>query len=169
MNECDDRRAFEFADTDHRPAACRRVGMLATLLTASLLAACATMTRSTEESFVIETEPPGARVKASTGWQCVTPCEVQLKRRSDFVLLIEKPGYEPVTQTIKSSIDGAGEAGLAGNVLLGGLVGAVVDSGSGAMHSHHPNPLRLVLTPAAAGDGQPSRGDSADAQQQEQP
>jgi len=36
---------------------------------------------------------------------------------------------------------------MAGNVLLGGVIGAGVDAGTGAMHSHKPNPLVVELTP----------------------
>jgi hypothetical protein len=34
---------------------------------------------------------------------------------------------------------------MAGNVLLGGFIGAGVDAGTGAMHSHKPNPLKVTM------------------------
>ncbi len=34
---------------------------------------------------------------------------------------------------------------MAGNVLLGGLIGAGIDAGSGAMYEHKPNPLNVQL------------------------
>ena len=70
-----------------------------------------------------------------------------MKRRGDFVVTLEKEGYETVTATVTSSIDGGGGAGMAGNVLLGGVIGAGVDAGTGAMHSHKANPLVVELTP----------------------
>ena len=36
---------------------------------------------------------------------------------------------------------------MAGNVLLGGVIGAVVDSNTGAMLNLSPNPLKIVLSP----------------------
>ena len=72
---------------------------------------------------------------------------LKVKRRGDFVVTLEKEGYETVTATVTSSIDGGGGAGMAGNVLLGGVIGAGVDAGTGAMHSHKPNPLVVELTP----------------------
>ena len=36
---------------------------------------------------------------------------------------------------------------MAGNVLLGGVIGAGIDASTGAMHSHKPNPLRVTLNP----------------------
>lgn len=107
--------------------------------------ACTTVTRGSNESYGIHTNPPGAIVTSSSGFTCKTPCSVKVKRRSDFVLTIEREGYETVTASVTSSIDGAGGAGMAGNVLLGGFVGAAVDAGTGAMHSHKPNPLVVNL------------------------
>ena len=36
---------------------------------------------------------------------------------------------------------------MAGNILLGGVIGAVVDSNTGAMHNLTPNPLHVTLEP----------------------
>lgn len=44
---------------------------------------------------------------------------------------------------------GAGGAGMAGNVILGGLIGAAVDANSGATQDLVPNPLTVHLTPVA--------------------
>jgi len=40
---------------------------------------------------------------------------------------------------------GAGAAGMAGNVILGGLIGAAVDAGSGAMKDLKPNPVKVTM------------------------
>lgn len=108
---------------------------------------CATITRGTNEAFSIQTTPPGADARLSNGLSCETPCSVKVKRRGDFVVTISKDGYETVNASVTSSVDGGGAAGMAGNVILGGLIGAGVDAGTGAMHSHKPNPLEVTLTP----------------------
>ena len=36
---------------------------------------------------------------------------------------------------------------MAGNVILGGLIGAAVDVGSGAMNDLRPNPVKVALVP----------------------
>ena len=36
---------------------------------------------------------------------------------------------------------------MAGNVLVGGLIGAAIDAGSGAMNDLRPNPVRVKLVP----------------------
>ncbi len=68
-----------------------------------------------------------------------------MKRRSHFALDIEMPGYKTARVLVNAEIDGAGQAGMAGNILLGGLIGAMVDGSSGAMYSHLDNPIVVVL------------------------
>ncbi len=125
--------------------------LLAVALTVILASGCASVTRGTTEAYVIESTPAGASVSLSNGLSCTTPCSVKVKRRSDFVVTIEKEGYETISASITSSIDGGGAAGMAGNVILGGLIGAGIDAGTGAMHSHKPNPLQVTLSPLGSG------------------
>jgi hypothetical protein len=125
----------------------RLISALCVAVCLVLASGCASITRGTTEAYAVQTKPPGAEVRSSSGWRCETPCSVKVKRRSDFVLTITKPGYENVTATVTSSIDGAGAAGMAGNVILGGIIGAGIDAGTGAMHSHKPNPLVVEMVP----------------------
>lgn len=113
---------------------------------------CASITRGSTELFVIETTPSNTKVTLSNGMYCTTPCSLKVPRRGDFVVTMERPGYETVRMTIESSIDGEGTAGMAGNVLFGGVIGAGIDAGTGAMHSHQPNPLIVTLVPIGAAD-----------------
>ena len=124
----------------------RVLGVVLAILSVS---SCATITRGTDEMFAVETDPPGAIATLSNGRVCKTPCTFKIRRKSDFRVEIVKPGYETYIAIISSSVDGAGQAGLAGNVIFGGLIGVGVDAGSGAMHSHQPNPLIVELTPIA--------------------
>lgn len=123
----------------------RRIGSILVLLPA--LGACATITRGTHQAYVIESEPPGATAKLSTGIQCVTPCALNLKRKDGFTVDMTKDGYEPVHATVTSGVSGGGAAGMAGNVVLGGLIGAVVDGTNGSMNDLKPNPLHVNMVP----------------------
>jgi len=103
---------------------------------------CATISRGNTETFVIETEPPGAEAFLSIGPQCTTPCRVVVKRRGDFVVTIEKEGYVTVKSTVASSLDRRVPSGP--TVVVGGIA---VDAGADANYSHKPNPLRVKLEP----------------------
>lgn len=115
------------------------------------LSACTTITRGTNDTWVVETTPAGASVSTSNGYHCEsTPCAIKMPRRSEFVATIERDGYEPVEVNVTHQISGAGGAGMAGNVLVGGLIGVAVDAGSGAMNDLVPNPVVITLVPLDA-------------------
>lgn len=118
-----------------------------TLLITLAVAGCASIMRGANEIFVIETTPPGATATLSSGPACTTPCSLRVPRRGDFVVTIEREGYETARANIVSNVDGDGAAGLVGNVIFGGFLGAGIDAGSGAMQSHKPNPLLVTLIP----------------------
>ena len=65
---------------------------------------------------------------------------MKMPRRSEFVARIRKPGYKPVQATVTTKVAGQGSAAMAGNVIVGGLIGAGVDVASGAMLDLTPNP-----------------------------
>lgn len=113
------------------------------------LAACATVTRGTTEAFVVETTPSGASVTTSLGLSCgPTPCAIpKVKRESEFTVTIAKEGYETTTHNVTHQMSGGGGAGMAGNVILGGGIGALVDANNGSTQELVPNPLRVTLQP----------------------
>lgn len=123
------------------------------LLSLAMLAStgCATITRGTTDVLTVNTSPPGANVQISSGHSCTSPCTVELKRKRDYHVKITKDGYEPVETDVLSQISGAGAAGMAGNVLIGGLIGVGVDAATGATKSLKPNPVQVTLEPTARG------------------
>ena len=110
------------------------------------LPACATITRGSSQEFTVESTPPGARVSTSNGFQCdATPCTFRMPRKDEFRATVSLDGYATQTHEISSVISAGGAAGLAGNVIFGG----VVDASSGALNDLTPNPLVVILrTPA---------------------
>lgn len=115
--------------------------------TAFLLSACASITRGTHEVLLIESDPPGADVALSTGDGCLTPCGLKLKRKDGLHASITKDGYQTVEASVNTQIAGGGAAGMAGNVLLGGPIGAGIDASNGSMNEFSPNPLKVTLVP----------------------
>jgi hypothetical protein len=133
----------------------RLVAMGGLVAATVLLSACATVTRGTRQTFNIQSSPDGAQVALSNGEHCVTPCQLKLKRRPGFTATFTKEGYEAQTVKVKSELHGGGAVAGAGNILLGGVIGGIVDGTNGSMNSLSPNPLNVTLmpvgtTPAAA-------------------
>ena len=115
------------------------------LLCAASLGACATITRGTSQSYVIETDPVGAHVTLSTGQTCVTPCSLHLKRKRPFTVTATMEGYQDAHAAVRSRMHGGGGAALAGNAIFGGLIGAGVDASNGSLRDLRPNPLHITM------------------------
>ena len=129
--------------------------------------ACATMVRGKSEMLHISTEPSGALVSLSTGQQCTSPCGVEVARRGDIQVTVEKENCVTLDVLVGSRMDTVGMLSLIGAPVtaLGGLIlgaetiggdldyvysGIMVlsvglDLSSGAAFSREPNPLTLRL------------------------
>lgn len=115
------------------------------------LSGCATITRGTTQAWTVDSAPLGATVSLSNGERCETPCTLKLKRKYPLAVEVCKPGYAIVNTNVLSQISGAGAAGMAGNVLVGGLIGVGVDAASGATKELRPNPVSLQLVAETPG------------------
>lgn len=133
----------------------RIVLLLLLLLGPMALGGCASVTRGWSEQIQITSEPEGAEIRTSLSQACTTPCTLTVSRKDEFSVSYAKPGYHPQTLQVGTRLAGAGAAGFAGNVLVGGIVGMGVDAASGATLEHHPNPVVAVLQPVAPGRQQP--------------
>lgn len=131
-------------------------GLSAIVLT-SALGACATVTRGANEQFTIETTPPDAHARTSSGFSCEsTPCSIRMPRKDGFTVTVTKAGYKTVTTKVQPKLASNGAAGFVGNALIGGVIGAAVDVGSGATMDLTPNPLRITLDLVAVADAPPA-------------
>ena len=117
------------------------------------LGGCASVTRGWDEQIAISSTPAGVNaVVSGTSYPqpCVTPCSIKVKRSDDISIAFEKEGYEPQVVNLTKEVAGTGAAGFAGNILLGGGVGMIVDGVSGAALDHKPNPVIVTMQPVAA-------------------
>jgi hypothetical protein len=119
--------------------------LLSALVCALFATGCATVTRGVHESLVIESDPAGAKVALSTGETGATPTSFRIKRKGAVMVTISKDGYETVVINVTTQVAGAGAAGMAGNVLVGGVIGAGIDAFSGGMLEHKPNPVKVTM------------------------
>ena len=126
--------------------------IFATFVAGLLVTGCASVTRGTTNQVQINSSPPEAHARTSMGHSCTTPCTLQFARRDEFTVLISKPGYHSVEIPVRTQVAGAGVAGFAGNIVLGGAVGMVVDASTGATLEHVPNPVTADLTPVKKGE-----------------
>ena len=86
----------------------------------------------------------------SNGFSCeTTPCTFRMEHKAEFDVTVSKPRYRTFHGHVTHQVSTAGGVGMAGNVLVGGLIGAGVDLATGAMMELKPNPLDVTLEPDA--------------------
>ncbi|MBC7001036.1 hypothetical protein BIZ37_00590 [Photobacterium sp. BZF1] len=116
--------------------------LVAASLSAVILTGCASIVSDSKYPVSVGSSPSSAHfvIKNENGriiHEGRTPATITLNASNgyfdgaDYTIIYDKDGFEPVTQTITSSVDGwyAG-----GNILFGGLIGwLVVDPATGAM------------------------------------
>lgn len=112
----------------------------------ALASGCATITRGSEDVLEIQSTPAGAQVSTSNGYSCSsTPCALKMPRRSELVVTVSKKGCRSAQVNVTHKTADAGAAGVAGNVLVGGIIGLAVDASSGASQDLVPNPVVVNL------------------------
>lgn len=114
---------------------------VAAAFAAVLLSGCATVINGTSQDIKFDSNAKQTTVKISTGITCVAPCKLDMKRRRDFRVDFAAPGYRSAYVLVQSRTGGA----VAGNVLLGGLIGGVVDGANGSTNHLYPNPVKVRL------------------------
>ncbi len=105
------------------------------------LGGCATVLNGTDVDYSMDSRPASASATLISGQTCVTPCEIELRRKEDTRVDIALPGYKPVYVLVQSKLAGS----TFGNILLGGGIGAVVDGSNGASNRLYPHPLVVRL------------------------
>jgi hypothetical protein len=118
---------------------------LAAITSIALLAilggGCASIVKGTTQPIPVSSDPTGADVKLDGNRVGQTPMTVEVKRKSDHLLTIEKTGYLPESVAITRNIGGA----VFGNIIAGGLIGWGVDAISGAQYNLTPATINIAL------------------------
>jgi hypothetical protein len=108
---------------------------------------CASIVKGTTQAIPVASSPSGADVRLDGNHIGQTPTSVEVKRKSDHLMTIEKAGYQPESIAITRNIGGA----VFGNILAGGLVGWGVDAISGAQYNLTPATINVTLKHTAGG------------------
>lgn len=112
------------------------------------LGACATLTRGTNETVSIITDPPEASCALKRSGQIVgianpTPATVTLEKSKDDVSIVcSKDGHFDGVHVLSSTFQNM----TFGNIVFGGFIGLGVDAASGAMHEYSDN-VTVILIP----------------------
>lgn len=110
------------------------------------VAGCATVTQGTTDVLLIESTPQNAQVLINSGETCSsTPCAIELPKKTPVTVEISKAGCETRRVNVLSQMSTSGGAAVAGNLLVGGVIGLGVDAATGASKELTPNPVVVTL------------------------
>ena len=113
-----------------------------------MLSGCASITRGITDTIVIDSKPQGASVTMTNGASCgVTPCAVEVFRRSDFVVEFHKDGCKTAFAKVSNKAATSGIwLSMVGNALFFLLVpGIMIDLATGSLRDVTPNPVQVEL------------------------
>jgi len=121
--------------------------VLALLFVFSLTTGCATIIKGTTQAVPISSAPSGADILVDGMLVGTTPSDVEMKRKRDHLVVIEKKGYTPKSVAVVKNVGGA----VWGNILAGGLIGWGVDAASGAQNNLTPKTISIKLESVGEG------------------
>jgi len=120
---------------------------------------CSTVLSGTSQKITVNTDPTGAdcsltRDGLTIGRVNPTPGQTEVStNRSSITVTCQKEGYQG-----GSAVDEAGfDPAVLGNIVLGGVVGVVVDASSGAA-SKYDKVVNVTLQPIAPTSAAPPTG-----------
>ena len=110
-------------------------------LSCLLATSCSTIVDGSHEDIRFATTPPGATVTVDNRITQQSPCTFELERDEDHFAEISMEGYKTVTVEITHHLGGT----VFGNLILGGLIGGIIDGASGAAFTLHPDEIDIVM------------------------
>jgi hypothetical protein len=121
----------------------RMMELVLVAATAGLTQGCATLIKGPSQSIPVSSEPPAADILLDGKLVGQTPTTLALKRDNNYLIIIQKTGFEQQSVPVVKDIGGV----VWGNVLAGGLVGWGVDAASGAQYNLLPASVSVKLVP----------------------
>ncbi len=110
------------------------------------ISSCATIISGSTQKIKVTSVPDAVTVTAEPGaYRVQTPAELTLPRLNwPYTVKFEKDGYEPVEFKLERGTNGW----VWGNILIGGLIGIIVDYNNGSAHKLSPDKLHANMVAA---------------------
>nr|WP_319570949.1 PEGA domain-containing protein [uncultured Draconibacterium sp.] len=111
------------------------------VVAALLFSSCATIISGSRQNITISSTPSSADVYINGVDVGKTPVEKNLKRNQEYNVLIQLEGYQPYETLLTKEFN----AWYIGNILIGGLIGLIIDPITGAIYKLTPEDLHAHL------------------------
>jgi uncharacterized protein YceK len=123
-----------------------RTTLVALIVSALALSACASIMHGTSQDVGISSTPTSASVTVDNATQGTTPFVAKLSRKDNHIIHIAADGFQPADLTLTHSTSGW----VWGNLIFGGIIGLAVDAISGGLYKLTPEQLNTTLAKQSA-------------------
>ncbi len=114
------------------------------LISICFLSSCASILSGTKQKVDVNTIPSGARVFVNgKDQQVITPATIKVPRKKEVTYSFQKQGYEDGKVTEHGSFNPV----VIGNIIFGGIPGALIDLGTGAWYKYSNNNVFYEFKP----------------------
>ena len=111
-----------------------------------LLSSCATVMSGSKQNVKFTSNPSSATVFIDEVEVGKTPFEMKLTRKSEHQVLIKLEGYQTYQTSLTKKLNGW----FFGNILIGGLIGIIIDPITGAMYNLTPKEINAEMAKGTA-------------------
>lgn len=102
---------------------------------------CATIINGSSQDVALSSNPSNAKVTINNEVKGNTPLTASLSRKDEHTVKIELDGFHPYETKIMKETSGW----VWGNILIGGLIGLVVDLASGGIYNLTPEQVNAEM------------------------
>jgi PEGA domain len=117
-----------------------------TLAVTFLMSSCATIVSGSKQNVKFSSNPSTATIFIDEVEVGKTPFEIKLARKSEHSVMLKLEGY----QTYQTKLTKKFNAWFLGNILIGGLIGIIIDPITGAMYNLSPDQVNAQMSKGTA-------------------
>ena len=111
-----------------------------------LMSSCATIVSGSKQNVKFSSNPSAAAIFIDEVEVGKTPFEIKLARISEHSVMIKLEGYQTYETKLTKKFNGW----FLGNILIGGLIGLIIDPITGAMYNLSPNQVNAQMNKGTA-------------------
>jgi len=116
------------------------------LLSTLFFSSCATVISGSRQNIKFASNPAAASVFIDEVEVGKTPFEIKLARKSEHEVMIKLDGYQTYQTTLTKKLNGW----IFGNILIGGMIGIIIDPITGAMYNLTPTQINAEMNKGTA-------------------
>lgn len=111
-----------------------------------LMSSCATIVSGSKQNVKFSSNPSTAVIFIDEVEVGKTPFEIKLERKSEHTVMFKLEGY----QNYQTKLTKKFNAWYIGNILIGGIIGLIIDPITGAMYNLSPDEINAQMNTGTA-------------------